>query len=74
MHKEKYWESTYEDCMDLMAKLPVIVATIYRNTYKDGKIASIDPNLDFSANYARLLGFDDPIFTEVLRLHLTIFR
>lgn len=35
--KSKYWESVYEDSMDLIAKLPVIAATIYRNTYKGGK-------------------------------------
>ncbi|XP_031638239.1 probable citrate synthase 2, mitochondrial [Contarinia nasturtii] len=73
VHKSKYWESTYEDSMDLIAKLPVIAATIYRNTYKDGKgIGSIDPNLDWSANYTRMLGFDDPKFTELMRLYLTI--
>lgn len=73
VHKSKYWETTYEDSMDLIAKLPVIAATIYRNTYKDGKgIGSIDPNLDWSANYTRMLGFEDPTFTELMRLYLTI--
>jgi len=73
VHKSKYWEATYEDSMDLIAKLPVIAATIYRNTYKDGKgIGSIDPNLDWSANYTRMLGFEDPTFTELMRLYLTI--
>lgn len=75
VHKSKYWETTYEDSMDLIAKLPVIAATIYRNTYKDGKgIGSIDPNLDWSANYTRMLGFEDPTFTELMRLYLTIHR
>lgn len=75
MHKAKYWESTYEDSMDLIAKLPVIAATIYRNTYKDGKgIGSIDPNLDWSANYTKMLGFEDKTFTELMRLYLTIHR
>lgn len=60
--------------MDLIAKLPVIAATIYRNTFKDGKIGSIDSNLDWSANYTKMLGFDDPKFTELMRLYLTIHR
>lgn len=34
VHKSKYWETTYEDSMNLIAKLPVIAATIYQNTYK----------------------------------------
>lgn len=61
--------------MDLIAKLPVIAATIYRNTFKEGKgIGSIDHNLDWSANYTKMLGFDDPKFTELMRLYLTIHR
>lgn len=75
MHKSKYWEPVYEDSLDLIAKLPVIAATIYRNTYKGGKgIGSIDHNLDWSANYTKMLGFDDPKFTELMRLYLTIHR
>jgi len=73
VNKAKYWEATYEDSIDLIAKLPVIAATIYRNTFKDGKgIASIDHNLDWSANYTKMLGFEDAKFTELMRLYLTI--
>lgn len=65
----------YEDSMNLIAKLPVIAATIYRNTFRDGKgIGAIDENKDWSANYASMLGFDDPKFTELMRLYLTIHR
>lgn len=61
--------------MNLIAKLPVIAATIYRNTYRDGKgIGAIDDNKDWSANYCTMLGFDDPQFTELMRLYLTIHR
>lgn len=61
--------------MDLIAKLPVVAATIYRNTYKDGKgIGAIDPNLDWSANFTKMLGFNDEKFTELMRLYLTIHR
>lgn len=73
VHKSKYWEYVYEDSMNLIAKLPVIAATIYRNTYRDGKgIGAIDDNKDWSANYCTMLGFDDPKFTELMRLYLTI--
>ncbi|KAK6398401.1 citrate (Si)-synthase, partial [Oleoguttula sp. CCFEE 5521] len=37
MKKAEYWEHTFEDSMDLIAKLPNIAARIYRNVYKDGK-------------------------------------
>merc|ERR550537_2090696 len=72
VHKTKYWESTYEDAMDLIAKLPPIAATIYRNTFYDGQVAPIDNNLDWSANYAHMMGFTEPQFLELMRLYLTI--
>ena len=34
MHKSKYWEDTFEDSMDLAAKLPVVAATIYNNLFR----------------------------------------
>lgn len=61
--------------MDLIAKLPVVAATIYRNTYRDGKgIGAIDTNKDWSANFTQMLGYDNPEFTELMRLYLTIHR
>lgn len=36
VHKSKYWEYVYEDSMDLIARLPVVAATVFRNTYRDG--------------------------------------
>lgn len=73
VHKSKYWEYVYEDSMDLIAKLPVIAATVYRNTYKDGSgIGAIDTSKDWSYNFCKMLGFDDPEFIELMRLYLTI--
>jgi len=72
VHKTKYWETTYEDAMDLIAKLPPIAAAIYRNTFYDGQVAPIDSSLDYSANYANMMGFTDPKFIELMRLYLTI--
>lgn len=71
--KTQYWEYVYEDSMDLIAKLPVIAATIYRNLYQDGKgVGAIDPTKDWSANFTQMLGFDSNEFTELMRLYLTI--
>ena len=72
MPKSQYWDYAFEDSMDLIAKLPTIAALIYRNTFKDGVVAAIDPNKDWSANFANMLGFSDPNFTELMRLYLTI--
>ncbi|KAG8234584.1 hypothetical protein J437_LFUL013846 [Ladona fulva] len=81
VHKTKYWEVrdetiaeyVYEDSMDLIAKLPVVAATIYRNMYRDGKgIGAIDNSKDWSANFTSMLGYEGHEFTELMRLYLTI--
>jgi len=70
--KSEFWMYAYEDSMDLIAKLPVIAACIYRNVYRDGKVSPINPSKDFGANLAEMLGYDDPQFVELMRLYLTI--
>ena len=73
--KTKYWEYVYEDSMDLIAKLPTIAATIYRNLYRDGtSVGAIDPEKDWSSNFTAMLGYEDQQFTELMRLYLTIHR
>lgn len=71
--KTQYWEFVYEDSMDCIAKLPTIAAMIYRNLYRDHtSVGAIDPDKDWSANFASQLGYENPQFTELLRLYLTI--
>ncbi|KAG8906050.1 citrate (Si)-synthase [Tulasnella sp. 403] len=71
--KKDYWGPTFEDAMDLIAKLPNIAGRIYRNVYGDGKLPAIDASKDYSANLASLLGFgDNEAFVELLRLYITI--
>lgn len=71
--KASYWEYTFEDSMNLIAKLPPIAATIYRNLYRDGtSIGTVDKEKDWSANFTSMLGYDNPKFTELMRLYLTI--
>lgn len=72
MKKSDFWEYTYEDSLNLLASLPQVAATIYRHTYKDGKLIPSNKNLDWSANFARMLGYDTPQFDELMRLYLTI--
>ena len=56
--------------MDLIAKLPTLASIIYRNCYHDGKVGAIDPNKDWSANFASMLGYSDSQFTgESKSLH-----
>ncbi|KIK63232.1 hypothetical protein GYMLUDRAFT_41560 [Collybiopsis luxurians FD-317 M1] len=71
--KKEYWGPTFEDCMDLIAKLPNIAGRIYRNVFGQGKLPAIDPTKDYSQNLATLLGFgDNKAFVELLRLYITI--
>jgi len=73
VHKTKYWETTFEDSMDLVAKLPVVAATIYNNLYRDGAApCPIDANKDWSYNFTEMIGYKDEMFTELMRLYLTI--
>lgn len=72
INKFKYWEPVYEDSMDLIAALPEIAAFIYRRTYKGGKLIEADPNLDYAANFAHMLGYSDSDFHELMRLYLSI--
>jgi citrate synthase len=61
--------------MDLIAKLPTIAAIIYRNLYREGtSVSAIDPKKDWSANFTSMLGYENPQFTELMRLYLTIHR
>jgi citrate synthase len=72
VNKKEYWDFTYEDAMNLIARLPRIAAYIYRRKYKNGE--HIQPNgmLDWSANLAHMLGYNDEGFVELMRLYLTI--
>eukprot|EP00607_Mallomonas_marina_P007249 CAMPEP_0182417052 /NCGR_PEP_ID=MMETSP1167-20130531/1477_1 /TAXON_ID=2988 /ORGANISM="Mallomonas Sp, Strain CCMP3275" /LENGTH=458 /DNA_ID=CAMNT_0024590333 /DNA_START=43 /DNA_END=1419 /DNA_ORIENTATION=- len=70
--KTQYWEHTLEDVLDVIAKLPLISALIYRCSFKDGKVGATSPNLDYSANFCRQLGYDLPDFDELMRLYLVI--
>ncbi|MBE37387.1 MAG: citrate (Si)-synthase, eukaryotic [Flavobacteriales bacterium] len=72
LHKSKYWDPTFEDALNLIAKLPQIAAYIYRRNYHDEDYISPLPNLDWSANFAHMLGFSSSEFTDLIRLYMTI--
>ena len=68
--RQDLWEPALEDSLSILAKLPTIAAYIYRRTYKDGNRIEADPNLDWAANLAHMMGIDDNEVYEVLRLFL----
>jgi citrate synthase len=72
MSKKDYWDATFDDTMDLIARLPRIAAYIYRRKYKGGE--HIQPNglLDWAGNFAHMMGYEDEGFKELMRLYMTI--
>lgn len=73
VNKKEYWGYTFEDSMDLIAKLPTIAARIYQNVFRGGKVAPVQKDQDYSFNFANQLGFgENKDFIELMRLYLTI--
>lgn len=73
INKKEHWQYTFEDCMDIIAKLPTIASQIYRNVFKDGKLSPVQKDKDYSFNLANQLGHgDNNDFVELMRLYLTI--
>jgi len=72
MHKSEYWDATYEDTMNLVARLPRLAAYIFRRVYHKGDHLLPDISLDWGGNFAHMLGIDSPGFKEYMRLFLTI--
>ena len=72
IHKSKYWEPTYEDALNLIARLPRVAAYIYRRKYHNGDHIAPDKNLDWAGNFAHMLGFSQDSFKELMRIYMTI--
>jgi len=68
--KMDYWDPTYEDALNLLARLPQIAAFIYRWKYKDSVIDP-DPSLDMGGNFAHMMGIDKP-YDDVARLYFLL--
>jgi citrate synthase len=69
--KMEYWDPTYEDALNLLAKLPQIAAFIYRWKYKNGDVIAPDPKLDMGGNFAHMMGIKKP-YDEVARLYFIL--
>jgi len=71
LNKMDYWDATYEDSINLLAKLPEIAAFIYRLKYKGDTPIASDPTLDFGSNFAKMMGIDSP-YDEISRLYFLL--
>lgn len=72
--KNKYWEYTLEDALNVIAKLPILAAGIYRIRFLDGKLIPYDPKLDWAGNLVNMLGLPNSgkEFAELMRLYLVL--
>jgi len=74
MPKSAHWDAMYDDVVRLMGRMPVLAAYIYRRSYKGGQhiAPAADKSLDWSANLAHMLGFEQGEFRELMRLYMSI--
>jgi citrate synthase len=72
MSKMDYWDATYEDSINLIAKMPLIGAYIYNKLYKPKKgHKNPNPSLDLGGNFAYMMGKDKP-YDDVSRMYFII--
>jgi len=71
IHKNDYWDPTYEDGMNLLAQLPQIAAYIFRMKYRSDTIIPSNPNLDMGGDFAQMMGIDKP-YDDVSRLYFIL--
>lgn len=70
--KKFYWDATYEDIMNLIARLPQIAAYIYRRMFHGDKHIDPNPRLDWAGNLAHMMGFDSEDIRRLFRMYMLI--
>ncbi len=72
--KPDYWKPTYEDTLNIIAKLPAIGAYVYRKRFNKGPRIDPDPNADWGKNFVHMIGLEDPNgeLTQLMRLYFTL--
>ncbi|KAL0725393.1 hypothetical protein Bca4012_039992 [Brassica carinata] len=66
VHKSKFWEPTFEDALNLIARVPVVASYVYRSDHEGGNVSAhaghlvgsalSDPYLSFAAALNGLAG------------------
>jgi citrate synthase len=72
--KLDYWKAILKDAIRLVAKLPAVGAGVYRIRFDKGALINPDKSLDWGANFAHMLGIEDPDGTlkKLMRLYLML--
>ena len=74
MSKEDFWKPMLEDGLSLIAKLPAIGAGVYKIRFQKSGLIEPDGSLDWGANFAHMLGLNDPDgnVKKLMRLYLML--
>lgn len=74
MSRDEYWIPTLEDSLNIVARVPIIAAGIYRMRFEKGKRIPSNPKLDMGADFAQMHGLKDPNgeFAKLMRLYLVL--
>jgi citrate synthase len=64
----------FDDCLNIIARVPQIAAFIYRKRFKKGDMISPDDHLDWAGNFAKMLGIEDKTgtFAKLMRLYMVL--
>ena len=68
--KSQLWEYAYEDVMTLIARLPLILAYIYRKDYHKGEQIKSNPKLDWAGNLAHMMGYEKDEVKKLMRFFM----
>jgi len=69
--KTEYWDATFEDASNLLARLPTIGAYIYRMKFRSDTPIAPDANLDWGGNFAHMMGVPKP-YDDVSRMYFIL--
>jgi citrate synthase len=71
--KDELWKATLEDCVTLLGGVTTIAAGIYRIRFDKGDLIAPKEGLDWSANFAHMLGVsNDASWEDLVRLYLVL--
>ena len=72
--KGNLWEFMLEDCLNIIARVPILAALVYRKRFNKGDMITPDKNLDWAANYAKMLGIQDDNgkLADLMRLYMVL--
>ena len=73
INKSKYWDSYYEDSMDLIAVLPRIASIIYNNVFFNRRSTTkYSDNLNYAENFAKMMGHNSAEVVNYLSHYLVL--